>query len=199
MLAALNRAKCPRQLELQQKSPQGEVAGNSAMFTHHRSPSKSCLRFPIPCWGDTVRPDRVDGVLLINPREQRHLSRRSTACVAASPDPRLLQKPLMRERCCHCWPPALFTDTVWQHSTLSTVWLLWTRGGKKARKEVSQPLAPRSRTAIANAIIPAQPKRCETPRQTTLSSFQPNIWAAAATRAKPDARGMPWCCPQRGD
>ena len=107
--------------------------------------------------------------------------------MAASPDPRLLQKPLMRERCCHCWPPTLFTDTVWQHSMLSTVWLLWTRG--RGRKEVSQPLAPCSRTAIANAIIPAQLKHCETPQQTTPSSGPPNIWAAAATRARPDARG----------
>lgn len=157
------------------------------LFTHHRSSSKSRLRFHIPCWGDTVGPDRVDGVLLINPQEQRHLSRRSAACMAASPDPRLLQKPLMRERCCHCWPPTLFTDTVWQHSMLSTVWLLWTRG--RGRKEVSQPLAPCSRTAIANAIIPAQLKHCETPQQTTPSSGPPNIWAAAATRARPDARG----------
>lgn len=87
--------------------------------------------------------------------------------MAASPDLLLLPKSLMRERCCHGWPRAVFTDTVWQHSTLSTVWLLsaWRRGSR----EVSQPLAPCSQTAIANAITPARPKRREIPRQTQLS------------------------------
>lgn len=68
--AALKTAERLQQLELQQKSPEREVAGNEIMFTHHQSPPKSCLNFTIPCRGDTVRPDHVDTVLLMNPWEQ---------------------------------------------------------------------------------------------------------------------------------
>lgn len=63
--------------------------------------------------------------------------------------------------------PALCLQTL-SGSTARSLPFGFCRQGRE-RREVSQPLAPCSQTAIANAITPARPKRREIPRQTKLS------------------------------